>query len=342
MNTRPNKKSLSCGAALLLGCLILPQSAAAKTRIDFNAAVKAQPLPEPPAKKEIVAAAVSLPQPGQLNPVIAAKASKKTTKRRSRGRKPGPQSRIGAANNAARVQPASDGFINAIQKYGFTEGALYQVYASPGKVTDIALQRGEQLVGAGPVAAGDTVRWIIGDTSSGSGPNARVHILVKPTRSNLVTNLVINTNRRTYHLELRASPSTYMASVSWNYPQDELIALRKSNAAAARAAPIATGIDVTALNFGYKIKGDKPAWRPIRAYDDGIRVFVEFPENIAQGELPPIFVIGQSGQGELVNYRVSGRHLIVDRLFAAAELRLGDKKSEQKVRITRKDQKVRR
>jgi type IV secretion system protein VirB9 len=72
-------------------------------------------------------------------------------------------------------------------------GALYQVYTAPGHVTDIALQEGERLVGAGPVAAGDTARWIIGDTTSGSGASTRVHILVKPTRSDLATNLVINT-----------------------------------------------------------------------------------------------------------------------------------------------------
>ena len=38
-----------------------------------------------------------------------------------------------------------------------------------------------------------------------------MHILVKPTRAELMTNLVINTDRRTYHLELRANPSVYMA-----------------------------------------------------------------------------------------------------------------------------------
>ena len=85
----------------------------------------------------------------------------------------------------------------------------------PGQVTDVALQEGEQLTGSGPVATGDTVRWIIGDTESGSGASKRVHILVKPTRSDLVTNLVINTDRRTYHLEMRSSEKTYMASVSW-------------------------------------------------------------------------------------------------------------------------------
>src|SRR3546814_1687259 len=86
----------------------------------------------------------------------------------------------------------------------------------------IALQPGEQLVGAGPVAAGDTVRGIIGDTTSGTGNATQVHILVKPTRSDLATNIIINTDRRTYQNELRALPTTYLASVSWTYPQDEL------------------------------------------------------------------------------------------------------------------------
>jgi type IV secretion system protein VirB9 len=35
------------------------------------------------------------------------------------------------------------------------------------------------------------------------------------------------------------------------------------------------------------------------------------------------------------NYRVQGRYMVVDRLFAAAELRLGDRRSEQRVRIVR-------
>lgn len=245
-----------------------------------------------------------------------------------------PRDRVNAANHAARVQPQSQTFANAIQQYPYSDGALYQLYASPGEVTDIALQEGEQLAGTGPVAAGDTVRWIIGDTTSGTGASTRVHILVKPTRADLVTNLVINTDRRTYHLELHATPSTYMASLSWSYPQDQLIAIRRASVAAARAAPIADGIDMDALHFGYAISGDKPSWRPLRAFDDGTHVYIDFPDSIAQNDMPPLFVLGDKGQAELVNYRVSGHHLIVDRLFKAAELRLGDKHRTQTVRIS--------
>jgi len=51
--------------------------------------------------------------------------------------------------------------------------------------------------------------------------------------------------------------------------------------------------------------------------------------------MPPLFVLGADGNtAELVNYRVSGNHMVVDRLFTSAELRLGRKK-QQRVKIVR-------
>jgi type IV secretion system protein VirB9 len=239
---------------------------------------------------------------------------------------------VTAANVAARIEPLRDGYLNAIQRFAFADGALYQIYTSVGRVTDIALQEGELLVGPGPVAAGDTARWIIGDTESGSGPTRRIHILVKPTQPGLATNMVINTNRRTYHLELRATPSAYIASVAWRYPQDKLIALTGSAASLPLEAPVEAGLDLEALDFRYAIKGDA-AWKPVRAFNDGGQVYIEFAASVAQGELPPLFVLGADGRStELVNYRVRGRHMIVDRLFDTAELRLGGKR-QTRVRI---------
>ena len=52
--------------------------------------------------------------------------------------------------------------------------------------------------------------------------------------------------------------------------------------------------------------------------------------------MPPLFVINSDGKTGLVNYRAFGNVLIVDRLFAAAELRLGGE-DQQKVRIVRTD-----
>lgn len=159
--------------------------------------------------------------------------------------------------------------------------------------------------------------------------------LISPDRTEVLMNFVINTDRRTYHVELRATAAAYMASVSWTYPADELIALQLAEAEAARVAPVAGAIDLAALNFRYRIAGDKAAWRPVRAFDDSRQLIIEFGEDIATGDMPPLFVIGGSGEAELVNYRVQGRYMIVDRLFERGELRLGAGKQARVVRIKR-------
>ncbi len=239
--------------------------------------------------------------------------------------------RVAAANRAATQEPQAQGFVNAVQVFPFSDGTIYQVYTAPGAVTDIALQPGENLVA---VAAGDTVRWVIGDTTSGTGTEKRTHILVKPFASGLATNLVITTDRRSYHINLTATSRTAMASLSWTYPADQLIALRRAAEQSAAAAPVAEGLSVDSLRFNYAVSGDQPAWRPLRAFDDGRQTFIEFPASIAVGEAPPFFIIGPTGEAELANYRVRGRFYVIDRIFDVAELRLGTKK-QQIVRISR-------
>jgi P-type conjugative transfer protein TrbG len=239
--------------------------------------------------------------------------------------------RVRTANRDATLEPQARAFVNAVQVYPFNDGVLYRLYAAPERVTDIALQPGEAIIS---VAAGDTVRWTVGDTTSGAGDSKRVHILVKPFASGLSTNLIITTDRRAYHVQLESTVATAMAALSWTYPQDELIAIRRAAEQDKAAAPVASGLAIEQLYFGYAITGDTPVWRPLRAFDDGRQTFIEFPASIAVGEAPPLFVLGTTGEAQLVNYRVAGRFYVVDRLFDAAELRLGAKK-QAIVRITR-------
>jgi P-type conjugative transfer protein TrbG len=238
---------------------------------------------------------------------------------------------VAVATTTATAEPAAQGFVNAVQIYPYAEGMVFHAYTAPGQVTDIALQPGETL---GAVASGDTVRWVIGDTTSGAGDTKRTHVLVKPFTAGLATNLVITTDRRAYHLALTSTARTAMAALSWTYPQDALIALRKAAEQQAAAAPVATGLALDDLHFDYALSGDQPTWRPLRAFDDGRQTFIEFPATLAVGEAPPLFIVNGKGDAQLVNYRVQGRFYVVDRLFDAAELRLGTK-HQQIVRISR-------
>lgn len=295
--------------------------------LDEPVAVQAQPLPEPAKPVQVVAVPEVLPMPAQMKPLplvadlppMPEPADEKL--------------RVSRANEEARVAPTREGYVNAIQVWPYSDGALYQVYAAPGRVTVISLQAGEELV---TVAAGDTVRWIVGDTSSGTAEALRVNVLVKPVRTGLKTNLVITTNRRTYLVELTSTEKAWMASVSWDYPRDRMLALQKQASQAQAAAPVDAGLSLERIRFRYAISGSSPSWKPLRAFDDGEKVYIQFPAGIGQGELPPLFVIGAQGDGQLVNYRFRSPYYVVDRLFGAAELRLGSDKGDV-VRIERTD-----
>jgi type IV secretion system protein VirB9 len=157
------------------GCTMLGHHGAPPLDRDFEAAIQE----EDPAPVQIVSVSDPWPLPGQLMPAVE-----------NRRAKPEPASaaaRVDKANATARVEPKLEGYLNAVQIYPFTTGALYQLYAAPEQVTDVALQPGETLKS---VSAGDTVRWIVGDTTSGDPDGEQVHILVKPVQSGLKTNLV--------------------------------------------------------------------------------------------------------------------------------------------------------
>src|SRR3546814_7361350 len=78
---------------------------------------------------EIVETPVPLPLPGQLQPPPSVKPEAGP-----------PTARVDAANRAATKEPSSSGYINAVQVYPWTEGALYRLYAATDSVRDVALQ----------------------------------------------------------------------------------------------------------------------------------------------------------------------------------------------------------
>ncbi len=288
--------------------------------------IEAKVIDEPAPPVQIVEKVKPLPLPGQLK--------KLGPKSKSVKEIDDPLMRVDEANLAATKEPVKAGYINAIQVYPFSSGALYRLYSSVNQVSDVALQPGEKLVS---VSTGDTVRWIVGDTTSGEGTASQVHILVKPIAADLKTNLVITTERRTYHLELESTETTYMSSLSWTYPDDDLIAIKKKNdgLASIDTVPMEGAQSFDSLNFRYRIEGSA-SFAPSRVFDDGAKVYIQFPSSLPQGEAPPLFVQGSNGKPALVNYRVKGNTYIVDRLFAVAELRLGTK-PQAVVKIYRTD-----
>lgn len=248
---------------------------------------------------------------------------------------------VRAANAGARSYPTAESYINSTLFYDFEAGRLYEVQTSPHFLTAIMLRPGEKLLAK---AAGDTVRWVLGETAEGSGPNQQVVVLLKPIRGGLRTNIVLTTDQRTYLIEAASREGgTYTSAVSWNYPQEQMQALAAQQAAAEAAQAqraavvVAPALAVDQLHFGYKIaplKGKPPRWQPLRVFDDGTKTYIQFPVNMAATDAPPLFLIGPHDSAELVNYRYINGYYVVDRLVDVAELRIGEK-PQTIVRITR-------
>jgi type IV secretion system protein VirB9 len=261
-----------------------------------------------------------------------------------RPRKPRPlpgSATVRAANAQARTYPTPTAYINSTLFYDYEAGRLYEVQTSPHFLTAIMLRPGEKLLAK---AAGDTVRWVLGETAQGAGANQQVVVLLKPIRGGLRTNVVLTTDQRTYLIEAASREGdSYTSAISWNYPQEEMQALAAQQAAAdaAQAAKaqvvVAPALSIDQLHFGYRVeplKGKAPRWQPLRVFDDGTKTYIQFPVNMAATEAPPLFLVGSGGKAELVNYRYLNGYYIVDRLIDVAELRIGEK-PQSVVRITR-------
>ncbi|TCD46900.1 P-type conjugative transfer protein TrbG [Chlorobium sp. N1] len=237
---------------------------------------------------------------------------------------------IDNANRSAQINPDAHGYMNAIMQYDYEPGQLYQVYGAPLRITDIQFEPGEYLTSE-PVG-GDAIRWILARTKSKINGIDQEHIYVKPTRPGLKTTLSINTNLRTYHIELTSYEQTYMPAVSWNYEQYNMQQIRQET-----ESSIEPKVNLSALSFQYRIKvqkGGKPSWMPVKVFDDGQKTFIQFPQAMLSHESPALFVLGRSGDIQLVNFRQKDDYYIVDRLFDRAELRAGEK-GRNIIRITK-------
>jgi P-type conjugative transfer protein TrbG len=204
------------------------------------------------------------------------------------------------------------------------------VYGGVERVTDIALQPGEKL--SGEPIGGDTVRWAVSRMKTGTGAGETWHVVIKPMDEGIETNILIPTDRRVYRLQVRSSLEWFMPGVSWTYPADEAAGRPVLTAASQREErqrePMAFAPD--RLDFSYVIKGDEVEWKPVRAFNDGSKTFLQMPAAMKSGDAPALFVVEEGGEPMLVNYRVKDGVYIVDRLFKHAELRVG---ATQKVTV---------
>lgn len=229
--------------------------------------------------------------------------------------------------------------------FGFGE-TLPSIICAPLYVCDLQLQPGELV---NDIHIGDSVRWGISPAASGVGSQKTTHVLIKPRDAGLTTNLIITTDRRVYVLKLVSHPKTWMARVAFTYPDDQqrewesFMAAQRAEAMqkearlieVKRANVLPTGETIQRLDFGFDIRGDKPAWRPLRVYSDGRKTYIEFPAEMRTDEAPALVGIGPDRKDEVINYRVDGDRYVIDQVVQNVALISGVGRHQVKVEIAR-------
>jgi P-type conjugative transfer protein TrbG len=317
--------------AVLVACLTLSTAVAAQQASPLTPLQLADQVQSFQPASSRTALSVPAPTGGSREPppaAIAAHAPTLQDKRRL-------EAQLRAVNSALKIQQvaeintqhASDAIsIKGKMLFTYTDGGIYELQSATFHETAIELQPGEVLTGRDLPTAGDTARWTLAVTRTGTAPTESVVLIVKPLEADLETNMTVTTNRRIYNVVLKSDEHTYMPLVGWTYPQDEAresyTEVGRQSALDAQSEHLA--VDPEKLNFNCAISGSSVVWRPLRVYDDGIKTYLQMSPDMASYEAPALFVI-EDKQPLLVNYRVKQSIYIVDRLFDRGQLRVGAK-----------------
>jgi len=216
---------------------------------------------------------------------------------------------------------------------------LPSVVCAPLYVCDIQLQAGEVV---NDVNIGDSVRWKVSPSVSGSGGAATTHVLVKPTDSGLTTDLIIATNERTYTIKLVSTLHSWMPLVSFDYPDDinrAWASYRERQVQNDNATTLPSGRNLASLDFNFSISGDSPSWRPLRVYTDGQKTYIQMPPSVSAADMPALVALTGGGvfsspNTQIVNYRVTGGTFVVDKVLTRAALIAGVGGEQKRVLIT--------
>jgi P-type conjugative transfer protein TrbG len=213
---------------------------------------------------------------------------------------------------------------------------LPSVICAPLYACDVTLEPGEVVT---QVDVGDSVRWKITPAVSGSGNKQVTHLIIKPTDAGLTSNMIVSTDRRSYTIKLISRKDLWTPKVAFSYPEDvqaQWAAYTARNEQQVKTTPnFMTVSNVNGLDYGFRLKGDSPTWRPLRVYTDQAKTYIEFPPAVRNGETPALVVIGPDAKDQLVNYRMLGNQYVVDKVIQKAALISGVGHHQERVEIVR-------
>ena len=205
---------------------------------------------------------------------------------------------------------------NAI--YDYTDNSIYEIYARKNYLTTLRLQEGEKIQF---FAGGDTERWAIEESQGGKGN--RPIVFIKPSieeeEDDMLTNIIIVTDKHMYFLNIQLSEEKYNPLVEWRYPNEAKI-IREAQE---RNTTVIGTDDLTKLNYGYNWNRNS-VLSPMQVFDNGEHTFIVLKDRTK--EMPAIYVKGVDGQISFVTPKINGKYITIDRVTEEITLEIGKQK----------------
>ncbi|WP_340621890.1 TrbG/VirB9 family P-type conjugative transfer protein [Xenorhabdus siamensis] len=198
-----------------------------------------------------------------------------------------------------------------IQTATYSPDNVFRVNASVGRATIVQLEPGETIRrDTGMMAMGDPDAWEVGPNKSGD------RVTIKPkTDQDPNTNFIINTDRRTYILELKlvkdVAQTTYL--LRFNYPKPPKVGESPFIDRQLNQNPC-SGRE----NRRYEKKGDLII-SPSEVWDNGTFTCMRFPTNAPR---PVVYEVLPDGTETLVNFHNVNDILVIHSVSAMYKLRL--------------------
>ena len=226
---------------------------------------------------------------------------------------------IGPQTNPARADttPPPGATDPRIRTLIYTPDDVIRLAGQVGYAIDLEFAPDEHFVG---MAAGD-MEGITFETAAN-------HLFLKPKAPRISTNLTILTDRRSYHLDYRATTRRTQApdaapiyALRFLYPEDEARAAAAVSERRREAAALASALATPnpPLNLDYAYCGPR-SLRPDAALDDGLQTRLSFRSHT---ELPAVFLRNDDGSESLLNFTVAADGLILHRVARQFILRRG-------------------
>lgn len=217
-----------------------------------------------------------------------------------------------AAYAEKRPQPLTSD--QRIRQVMYSPNEVYEIVGTYGFQTTIEFAQDEDVRIA---SIGDSIGWQVVPMGS--------RVFAKPVEDKATTNLTVVTNKRVYYFYLMSSrnqakeATTYLVRFVYDQGVSSYPAANASPSAGTSSASPRLAKEPTDYNFDYAISGDKAIELKL-AFDDGQFTYLLFAKTT---DLPAVFSVDKDGRESLVNSRIEGRYVVIERVASQYTLRNG-------------------